>query len=340
MSTNRKPSKTKKRRKRSGALHAALILVLLVLAAAALLGGVLVFAPLLERADSTVVDGSDDWMGRLDDATPLSEIILPGTHASVAVNTPRGFFTKCQAMTVTEQLRSGFRLLDLQLGEAAHSSGFELLYGDYPCNNALFGRVLTLDDILAQCCAFLNDHPSETVLLSLRLADPSLSTRQAQLLLDAYIRESPRYFLLTDRLPTLGEARGHLVILRSWEDEIGLREAAGVFFRWSDQSGNEDFILQPAREELDGCTLFVQDRSDYSADDKWDAFLGSQQNAEAGSISLSFLSTRGDTDYGHPYEFAKDLNTRLCDYEGALHGWILVDFGSAPVAERIWRENF
>lgn len=340
MSVQRKPFKKKISKKKSGPLRAALIVVLLMLAAAVLLGAVLVLAPLIERADPTPVEGSADWMRRVDDETPLNEIVLPGTHASAAVHTPRAFFTKTQSLNITEQLKAGFRLLDLQLAATEGGSGFRLLYEGSACRVSQYGRDLTLDDVLAQCRAFLYDHPTETVLLSLRLTDPSLSTRRAQLLLDAYMRENPQVFLFTDTIPTLGEARGRMVILRSWADELGLREAAGLPLRWRDQGGSEDLVLQPSAEELESFTLYVQDRYQYPVEDKWDAFLGGLHGTEDGAVSLSFLSTAGDSRYGHPFEYAKDLNSRLAEYDGTLQGWILVDFGSAAIAQRIWRENF
>ena len=128
MSVQRKPFKKKISKKKSGPLRAALIVVLLMLAAAVLLGAVLVLAPLIERADPTPVEGSADWMRRVDDETPLNEIVLPGTHASAAVHTPRAFFTKTQSLNITEQLKAGFRLLDLQLAATEGGSGFRLLY--------------------------------------------------------------------------------------------------------------------------------------------------------------------------------------------------------------------
>ena len=58
-------------------------------------------------------------------------------------------------------------------------------------------------------------------------------------------------------------------------------------------------------------------------------------------MALSFLSTKGESAYGHPFEYAKDLNARLTETDGiALSGWIVVDFGSPTLAERIYRTNY
>ena len=37
--------------------------------------------------------------------------------------------------------------------------------------------------------------------------------------------------------------------------------------------------------------------------------------------------------------FAKELNRRLTEANLALDGWVIVDFGSAPLAERIYGAN-
>lgn len=336
----RSVKKRKPNRGRSRALLAALTVLLLILAAGLVLGGVLLIAPLTERPDGTAVDGSADWMRRLNDEQPLNEIALPGTHNSAAVYTPYAFFTKCQAMSIREQLEAGFRYLDLRLGATEARDGFRLLHGAYPCQTRLFGKDLTFDEVLAQCRAFLDEHPSETVLLALKLEDDSLTTRECQFLLDAYVREDPEAWLLTDRIPTLGQARGKLVLLRRWEDEVGLRKEAGIPLRWRDQGGFEDTGLNAAAEEQGFYMLYVQDRYEYDADAKWEAFLAGIRMPEEGAVSLNYLSTKGETRYGHPYEYAKELNARLLEAdEDALDGWILVDFGSAPLAEKIYRHN-
>lgn len=333
----------KKKRKRKNAhpvLRAFLIVLALILAACLALGGVLLIAPLTETADAPPVPGSADWMARLDDDLPLSELVLPGTHDSAAQYCALAFFTKCQALSVREQLEAGFRYLDLRLAMNERSDGFILTHGDYACRTSPFGGTLSFDSVLAACCAFLDAHPGETVLLAVRQETGGHSVRDCQLLLDAYIRENPQYWLAADTIPTLGEARGKLVILRRWEDEVGLREEAGIPFRWRDQGGFEDTSLNAASEDMGSFTLRVQDRWEYDTEPKWDAFLAGMRGAEEGAVSLSFLSTKGQTRYGHPYEYANELNARLLESGDAeLTGWIVVDFGDAAIAEKIYRQN-
>ncbi len=167
------------------------------------------------------------------------------------------------------------------------------------------------------------------------------SVSEFETMLDAYIRENESYWLLTDTIPNLGEARGKLVLLRRYEDAAGLGERAGIPFLWKDQNGSEDPNLHAVRED-NGYSLWVQDRFCYGATDKWNAFaagMDAARSREAGDISLSFLSTKGTLAYGHPYHFAKLLNRQLLEANLALDGWIVVDFASAVLAERIYSVN-
>ena len=80
-----------------------------------------------------------------------------------------------------------------------------------------WSRALTLDDVLAGCYAFLQAHPTETVLFAAKYEHGDASVSQVQQTLDTYLQKNPEAWLVTDTMPTLGEARGRLVLLRRWE---------------------------------------------------------------------------------------------------------------------------
>ena len=67
--------------------------VLAVLLCAAL---ALYVVPLTETEDKTAVAGSADWMAALDDALPLSAVVLPGTHDSATKYVRLAFFSSWQ----------------------------------------------------------------------------------------------------------------------------------------------------------------------------------------------------------------------------------------------------
>ena len=308
----------------------------LVLAALLLAALVMFVVPLTEGADKTPVPGSADWMAALPDDTPLSALVLPGTHDSATQYVQLAFFSKCQALSIGEQLDAGFRYLDIRLGDAADDGPPLLMHGFTKCKVSVFGSALTLDDVLADCCGFLAKHPTETVLFVVKHEHGEKPDAAMAGALENAAAMRPESWLVTDSMPTLGEARGKLVLLRRWEGGDGLP------FLWEDQRGAADVSQNAAVTDEGAYRLWVQDRFEYGADDKWAAFTaGLGAPREDGDVLLSFLSTKGTGTYGHPYRFAKRLNAQLTELDSAaLRGWIAVDFGTPKLAEHIYGANF
>ncbi len=317
------------------------LLMLLILLALAML-----LIPLAERGDRTAVDGSADWMARLDDGLPLNRLDLPGTHDSATRYVQLAFFSKCQGLSIQEQLEAGYRYLDIRLGTDAQDSRLKLMHGFTNCKTTAGPQsdILYLEELLQQCYAFLAEHPTEAVVFAVKQEHGDLSVADFETQLDACIQKNEAMWLLSDRIPSLGEARGKLVLMRRYPDEAGLGDRAGIPLLWADQPGSEDTGLNTAANDNGAYTLWVQDRYEYGGAAKWAAFLAGMDNdAGVKDISLNFLSTKGTLLYGHPWYFARSLNARLAAKElpaDRFYGWIVVDFGSAPLAKHIYAANF
>ncbi len=312
-----------------------------ILAALLLFLLVMYIIPLTETGDRTAVEGTADWMRELPDETPLNALVLPGTHDSATRYVQLGFFSKCQSKSIGQQLEAGYRYLDIRL--AVNGDGMILMHGFTKCRSGPmpWNSALTLDAVLEDCYAFLSTHPTETVVFAVKQEHGDESVKEFQKILNRYVQEKPEFWLQSDRIPALGEARGKLVLLRRYEDEAGLGAAAGIPLLWANQNGHADTSLNTVSEPNGSYTLWVQDRYEYDTEDKWNAFLGGLAAAGTGEgdLAIHFLSTKGTAAYGHPYSFAKALNPRLMKQE-ALSGWIVVDFGSAPMAKGIYENNF
>ena len=313
------------------------VLVVLVVALSAI--------PLFESADNAKVEGSADWMARLDDATPLNQVVLPGTHDAATQYVQLAFFAKCQSLSVPEQLEAGFRYLDIRLGDEGNSSSLKLMHGFTNCKTDVLGDVLRLDDVLAGCYAFLDAHPTETIVFAVKQEHGDASVAQFQQILNTAIAKNPQRWLLTESIPTVGKARGKLVLLRRYDDEAGLGASAGIPFNWAGQGKSAGQGLDVIAEPNGSFQLWVQDRYEYGNDDKWAAFTtGMRKAAERmlpGDVALHFLSTKGTLVQGHPFAHASDLNPRLAAVPSTdLSGWIVVDFSSAPLAAHIYEANF
>ncbi len=326
-------------------LHILWILPLLI----ALTFGVLMYVvPAMEDVDRTAVAGSADWMAKLPDEKPLSEVVLPGTHDSATKGVQLAFITKCQALTVAEQLEAGFRYLDIRLTTVKGSSGaqdrMKLMHGFCNCTTDgwPWAAALYLDDVLTDCYAFLAAHPTETIVFAVKHEHGSETPEEFEAARNGYIAKNPDAWLLTDRIPTVGSARGKIVLLRHYETPSEPDPTLGIKCYWDKQDKNDDVSKNIAVHEENWYTLFVQDRYKYAPSDKLNAFREGLKNGKTNrrALSIHFLSTSGAASYGHPFAYAKELNAALLSSEDTLNGWIVVDFGSPAIAARIYEANF
>ena len=330
--------------KRSRSPGRALLRIVFILLALILLAALVMWLiPITEFDRSAAVDGSADWMAQVDGSQALSELAIPGTHDSATKFVQLGFFSKCQAKDIRAQLDAGYRYLDIRLG--VDGERLRLMHGFTSCKTGPmpWSAPLYLDDVLEDCYAFLREHPTETILFAVKQEHGDEGVSDFQAVLNTYIRSNPDMWLLTDEMPTLDAARGKLVLLRRYADEGSFGAESGLPLLWQDQGGTENFALNTVSSDNGSYTLWVQDRFEYDTEHKWTAFLGGVRTAPGTpeECYLSFLSTKGTAAYGHPFHFAQQLNPRLLDLpltQGA--GWVVVDFGTAALAQHIYSANF
>ena len=321
-------------------LHLLWIVPLLLILA---VGCMMYVIPAFETADRSAVENSADWMAELDDALSLGEVVLPGTHDSATKDVQLAFFSKCQSLSIRGQLEAGFRYLDIRLG--ADGERLKLMHGFTNCTTSgwPWAGTLYLDAVLGQCYEFLSAHPTETVVFAVKQEHGNEPVAEFQTLLNAYVQRDPDRWLLTDHIPTVGESRGKLVLMRRYADEADLGASSGIPLLWDNQNGHADVSKNIAEHDNGSYRLYVQDRYEYETADKWAAFTEGLKKGKTGpdTISIQFLSTKGASTYGHPYQYAKRLNPMLNDLAaGSLRGWIVVDFASAKLAQHIYSENF
>jgi len=320
-------------------LHLLWIVPLLLVLA---FGTVMYIVPAFETVDRTPVAGAADWMQALPDDMPLSEIVLPGTHDSATQNVQLAFITRCQSLSIAEQLDAGFRYLDIRLG--ASGEQFRMMHGFTVCTTSgwPWAATLYLDDVLHDCYAFLTAHPTETIVFAVKQEYGSETPEQFEALLSAYIEKNPDAWLLSDAIPTVGEARGKIVLTRHYEDKSMPVPTLGLPCYWQTQNGHDDVSPNAATHENGKYTLIVQDRYEYDAPDKLVAFKKGLAAGQTGEtfLSIHFLSTKGSSAVGHPYGLAKTLDAELLTLSDPLNGWIVVDFGTPALAARIYETNF
>ena len=119
---------------------------------------------------------ASDWMSVIRDETKLTEITMPGTHDSCARKfhneDPFGVtsgISKCQNLTISEQLNAGVRFLDVRCEVDASSHSVKTVHGSTDCWNG--DNYYYLDFCFQDVYNFLAAHPSETVLISIKEDD-------------------------------------------------------------------------------------------------------------------------------------------------------------------------
>ena len=295
---------------------------------------------------ATPAEAADDvrainWMSAVPDSTKLSHMSIPGTHD----------IFQCQDASIATQLKYGYRYLDMRL-VLEKRSGQETLVLKHniarcKVSDSPFARTLTLADVLKDVYAFLNEHPSETVIMCMKAENSKDDVATMQKALYEMINQASERWYLKNEIPTLGAVRGRIVLATRFDDKLQVgSDRCGLYFGWTDQ-GDRTVLTDPTADSvINGReTLCVQDRYNYDVDDKITAIRTCLDSSRAAddTFFLNFTSTSGSGAVGHPKEYAKDINLDLYAYEweaGKAYGVVIVDFGPKKIAEKIYGTNF
>ena len=163
-------------------------------------------------------------MSRLQNENPLSALSIPGTHNSPTHHTALPS-VRCQAVSVKEQLDNGIRFLDIRVQpekpDDKSKDGLILVHSAFPVS--LTGTKY-FRGLINNVFAFLDENPSETIIISLKREGVGRSTDQqlSKILHDHYTNDPNRWFT-ENRIPTLGEVRKKVVIIRRFALDESLR---------------------------------------------------------------------------------------------------------------------
>ena len=167
----------------------------------------------------------NSWMHDLKDETPVSALSIPGTHNSPTCHRALPS-VRCQAASPREQLENGVRFFDIRLQienpEDPQKDGLILVHSVFPIS--LTGTKY-FRDLVNEVHSFLDQNPTETLIMSVKRegtgngSDAQLS----KVLRDHYAGDINRWFT-APRLPTLGEARKKIILMRRFGLEDSLKK--------------------------------------------------------------------------------------------------------------------
>ena len=209
-------------------------------------GAPVTFAFRLGKGVNTIVAtpvsllGTADWMKDLPDLTPLSQIMMPGSHdAGMSelshCNPPfgAGGYTQTQSGSIGQQLLDGSRYFDIRV-DYDHDK-----LVTYHRSNAMGCNGQDLSAVLDQAMHFLQQHVSETAILKFsHIRDysghnPDNIKKAINTLLDDYkpvIYTNPSEDINLAQV-TLGDVRGNMILVFDYSEYI---DTATGRFRYLD----------------------------------------------------------------------------------------------------------
>lgn len=263
------------------------------------------------------------WMGRLPDAALISEINIPGTHDSAAINSSITTPYACHNNSISQQLEYGARLLDVRLKITKNGTAFsfDTCHGDTGPNT-----YQTFPSLMNECQAFLSANPTETVLMSLKVDDWSNAGSDqagAYAALQSLLNQYP--ISSSSTLATLGSVRGRIVLFNRMNSTLALGAPIG----WSDNtpgsyanpSSNRSYQVY-VQDHYKGLPLIHPEKA------KLSVVTAAFQQKATGNVVWNFASA---TWYG---VFGVYIGGDLLNYFGvnpaanrlATFGWTLFDY--------------
>lgn len=280
-------------------------------------------------------------MDKLTDSKKISKINIPGTHETCALY---GIGAICQDRTLIEQLEAGIRFIDIRCRH--FDNNFAIHHGN------VYQNLNFHEGVRDVCIEFLKANPSEFIVMSIKKEyDEKNNTRTFQQTFDSYIKGNKEFWYFDDRIPTVKEVRGKIVLLSRFGGNEGIDASP-----WAD---NATFDIAK-----NGGTLKIQD--EYSLDDtvttvivdiltppifsgitlkvvnnKWEKIKNLLDRSKSDASDNWYINyTSAWSINAFPGVFADFINPQLYDYLGAENfsnrlGTFAMDFPDNNIINRI-----
>lgn len=294
----------------------------------------------------------ENWMGSLDETKLFSEFTIPGTHETCSLH--GGSITECQNLKLSEQLSAGIRAIDIRCRHFKDA---------FPIHHGAVYQELNFTDVLNECKAFLDSHPTECIVMSVKnectgetgSCKDEENTRTFEDTFDWYLEQDNNkdYFFylggnLGDTIPQLKDVRKKIVLLRRFP---ATRTPKGIdVTQWGD---NKTFSVS-----VPNGTLKIQDEYkvptilEPDINHKWDSIKNLLDEARNDSSKNNwYINFSSGASLGaYPDAVAGRINHRVSDYleDKSLAqvqlGTIMTDFpddeGKTDLVNRIIKVNF
>lgn len=284
-----------------------------------------------------------NWMEFLPDSCSIASLTVPGTHDSCTFGINEGLIkglpnevlamfhtvtalavpiilglTKCQDLTIRQQLDLGIRFLDIRIQKSGNK--LEAYHGGIRLH-------MNFSEILTECYRFLDLNKKETILLSVQ--NEGSGKNPIKDLVEAEIKKNIKYWATQEKgtetiprttIPSLGQVRGKLLLIRRYssDEDYGINASS-----WPDNSDYFERKINNIDEKIE-----VQDAYKvatlFNIHTKWEKvekhFQRSTTHPDHKSLFLNFAS--GSSTGAYPYTVAyqgdgvtiKGVNSRMLEY--------------------------
>lgn len=238
---------------------------------------------------SSYVDGPC-WMKYVDNSKFLDELSIPGTHDSGTCSVdndtePQSSQAKCQQDYIPTQLLEGIRYFDIRLGKNDENGDPGIDHGAcYLLKKD--GNFMHLSDVIGYFNTFLSENPTEALIMLVSRGNGEATNESLTTAFGKVLDENPDLFYTSSRIPTLGEVRGKIVLLRrfglagnsvsshtwgldltQWDDKIAAHTESASMCLVRDERGFE--AVGKTGDEEPYCTkVYAQDHYECTGTDK------------------------------------------------------------------------
>jgi 1-phosphatidylinositol phosphodiesterase len=151
-----------------------------------------------------IYTATKNWMGALPDNVSIKDVSIPGTHD--AGSRFGGAAAETQTWTITEQLNSGIRYLDIRCRGVGNK--FTIHHGSFYQNQ-------NFDDVTTEVKNFLSNNPKEVVVMRIKKeTDSAAGSSTYSEIWNGYLNNYPNLFYSSNNSnASLGEVRGKIFVL-------------------------------------------------------------------------------------------------------------------------------
>lgn len=322
-------------------------------------------------------DYSQDWMAELPDDAVLSSVNLPGSHDAGTAAIVEDFvaqfsFSSCQKYYYEEQLNVGVRSFDIRCDarkDDAKPSDVRIVHGSstWACSNR-DDTDLTLDNILTESVRFLDEHPTETVVLLVKPDDGSvegLARAVGNFIKTEAAKGDDSHVWTGNEIPSVKEARGKIVFIRRYEidtakydpadDDLQERWFGIDLSDWDDHPYSDTkYAIKIYGEDDCGTSVYVQDAYSEKASGKMDYIEGTMAQTTGTDSTHAIPSDSWIFNYTScakwiPLDVSRDINPKLFkdDFGSSKSGYIdnrrlgmvMMNFVDRPMSRLIYETN-